>query len=267
MRYNYIMAEADSIVEVKNEQETQIAEPGIVYNREGRIIATGWPEVARNNWPQAYRTLGKNIARQVKFELFVRKCGTQNPDGYEVVKGAMFFLRRNDLAKPLSDEVLARKPISGESIKVCDIGGGSGEMLGQALERIATETPALKIEATLTTLVRHDKSIQKNFPRINFIRTMAVEFPPDEFYQAFDVITCQNSVFNWTENPELAVLNMWKMLREGGVVIGTAHKKPRMIDEKEFDTLSYLKSLPNFYFEEIGDVNKENGVAFKLVRK
>jgi len=141
-------------------------------------------------------------------------------------------------------------------------------MLSTALRGVKRKREDLKTEATLTTLVHHDRHIRERMPGIDRVKTMAIELPPNDYYKKFDVITCQNSVYNWTKYPELATLNMWKMLRaEGGLVIGTSWKRAREIKGQTFNTIEFFESTPLFGFEYLGEANDGAAVAFKLTKK
>jgi len=100
-------------------------EPGIVRNVGGRIVATGWPLEDTSKWPIAYQDLGESIAKQVRYELFVKKEGRPDRDGYQVTPETSFVLSRTDLS-PYLKKALLEIPWGNEEevLKICDIGGG-----------------------------------------------------------------------------------------------------------------------------------------------
>ena len=251
------------------ESKKKPVEPGVERNEQGRIVATGWPKTKKKEWLDAYKQIGKTVATQVKYEHIVKSMGKRTEQGYDVVKNLPFVLSRKDLSPYLRKEILLKsnKDRERKLLKICDIGGGTGDMLWKALYKIGEEAQNLELETTMTTLVHHDREETKRSTGIDKVRTLAVELPHDDMYEEYDIITCQNSVFNWSKFPELSTLNMWKMLREGGVIIGTAWKRAREIDGKNFDTITFLKNTELFDFEELGEANEGAAVAFKLTKK
>jgi SAM-dependent methyltransferase len=109
----------------------------------------------------------------------------------------------------------------------------------------------------MTTLVHHDQDmLGKNKDAIDHLRTMAVELPPDDMIEAFDIITAQNSVFYWSDHPELALLNIWKMLKPGGTLLATIPPRQREINGENVDIRTVISSSELFNYEEIGGNDK-----------
>lgn len=214
----------------EHHEQIVIPEPGIIRNSEGRIIATGWPDVPKGQWPFAYKELGKSVARQARKELDLRKHAPQNIFGaYKTREGLVFNLADKTLIVCLKSEVDSRmNRRKGEDVvRICDIGGGIGTLLTSGVAEYKSpyeNKPRIGkyLNTTLTTLVIHDKdSLDEKRYAIDDIKPMAIELPPNDFYGRFDIIIAQNSVFFWSAHPELATLNLWKILRKGGVVLAT----------------------------------------------
>jgi SAM-dependent methyltransferase len=183
--------------------------------------------------------------------------------------GVVFNLDSQTLSTVLEDEINLKMTEDESSIvDVCEIGAGNGDMLynvaikykGQRPHYIGTKD---RLHTTMTTLIHHedDSFLGRENRIIDQIRTMAVELPPDDFQRRFDILAAQNSVFYWSQYPELAVTNMWKMLKEKGVVLATIPRSIRDINGKPFDLVTFLKSSPLFEYEEV-----ENGRASRTIR-
>jgi len=83
----------------------------------------------------------------------------------------------------------------------------------------------------MTTLINHDPEVLAGRMGAidNLLVGMAVELPGDDLFERFDVIVAQNSVFFWSHYPELALLNMYKMLKPGGVILVTVPIAPQPV--------------------------------------
>lgn len=245
-------------------------EPGIVKNNH-RIIATGWPRIPQQLWPKAYHELGTSIAKQTEFELLLRKNKSRgrNIGGYRM-DGVVFNLDSQSLSTVLRDQINKKMMEDNLSpVDVCEIGAGNGDMLYDVSLRYKGEHPDYgglkdRLHTVMTTLVHHEADAflkaRKMDGIIDQIRTMAIELPPDDFHNKFNIIATQNSVFYWSDYPELATTNMWKMLKSKGVVLATIPRSVRDIHGKPFDASSFLKSSPLFTYEEL-----DNGRGNKTI--
>lgn len=228
------------------------SEQGIVRAPNGRIIATGWPVVPQQLWPSAYEEVSHVIAEQVDHERSLRRMAQKNERGAyaQIGEERVFNLKGTQLVPVVEEEILRRLHDRNDDqpVAICDIGGGDGTLLRAATFdlRRKPET-ADRITTTLTTLVHHATEYQG----IDEIKTMAIELPPTEFFGKFDIIIAQNSVYFWTNFPELATLNMWKMLKEGGVVLATVPSVSRTLNDMAFDTKNYLRNSPLFEYQHI----------------
>lgn len=147
---------------------------------------------------------------------------------------------------------------SGENkVVICDIGGGNGRFLRRALLEYASpygdkHEKLGQLETTLTTLVHHDReNLRDPDQAIGQIKTMAIELPPVNFYAKFDIIIAQNSVFFWTDNPELALHNLHGMLAEDGVALITIPPLPKLCGEEEVDIFELITTSTLFTTTEI----------------
>jgi len=258
----------------RGETIPQVSEPGIVRNATGRIVATGWPLIPHSLWKISYHELGRNIAEQVKFELKMRGRIDEDraiPTTYNK-HGIVFNLQSTTLRQKLLLQIDAKmdgfdknnRLLLTSPIEVCDIGGGVGTMLGTVFSDNHIY-PKEMVYATLTTLVHHEgDSVEINFgDQIDAVRTIAIELPPKDIYRKFDIITAQNTIFFWSDNPELATTNMWKMLKDGGVALVTIPPVARILDGKFFDTELYLSSSPLFMYEKLGRIDGSSSIALR----
>lgn len=173
---------------------------------------------------------------------------------------------------------MANKP--SQPLEICDIGGGAGVLLGSATTEYRSQWGAHKdfgrsLKTTMTTLLHHNdqRVIEEEYPNaIDDVRTMVIELPPDDFYNRFDIITAQNSVYYCSQHPELATLNIWKMLKDGGVALVTIPQGVREIERiigskiyNYFNVEKYLQSCGLFMYQEIG--KNEDGSISVLLKK
>lgn len=230
----------------------------VVRNGEGRIIATGWPEIAKEIWPSDYVEIEQLVEWQIKFELALRKNYCPNILGaYHTAGGGIFNLGGSLLVPYLRKAVEEKFDGLDRTIEVVDIGGGNGLLLERGtmdwtnpLGRWFADRQRLR--TTMTTLVNHDEELLKGrLVVIDDLRLTSIELPPDDFFGRFDVIMAQNSIFYWSQLPELAILNTRKMCKMGAVVLATVQAVPYQVDKGIFDARSYLQTLDYFSYEEL----------------
>lgn len=262
----------------KDERLNFASEPGIVRNFLGRIIETGWPTIPTAKWPLAYQELQKGVASQTAFERHLID-GTL-PEGYisqdlwgnfHTSNGGRFFLGGDDLLDTARTYLQSRMIHLPEkaAIHVCDLGGGNGFLLERTV--INWKNPhspgyALRdrLNTTLTTLVNFDPDLlaSRRYDIDQLLVGTAIELPPDNLFANFDLVLAQNSVFFYSIFPELATLNLRKMLRPGGVIFATLPLKPFLNELAGFDLREYLRRQSLFRYQELE--RKGDGLLIRL---
>lgn len=252
-------------------------EEGVVRNSKGRIVETDWPKTPHSHHKEAYKEIAESLKDQVKFEMSLRGMSkrqslTSSYMGIYRTENTVFYTSSNLLAPELQQELAEKMqdPESPKNIRICDIGGGAGILLtANVAEYKESHLNAPKektLTTVLTTLIHHDARVLQEIQemgRIDSIRTMAVELPHDDFYQFFDIIICQNSVFHWSDYPELATLNLWKMLRENGIVIANIPSSERNLNGTLFNVKDFLENSNLFKTEIVRSQTK--GRALKVI--
>lgn len=235
-------------------------EPGILRNKQGRIIQTGWPEVPRISYPEASAELENTVHEQIGLETIFMAGGVKVNTAIHLGSGK-FSLGGIRLAPYTTGEISRRvlKANTGEVVEVCDVGGGNGRLLETVMHSWAS-SPSRdrhlrgRIHTTMTTLIDHEPELlQSRRDAIDdVVIGMGIELPNDDFYKKFDVITVQNSVFSWTQYPELALLNLYKMCKPDGVVLATIPKAPVPVKgNQSFDTDELMWESSLFACEEL----------------
>jgi 2-polyprenyl-3-methyl-5-hydroxy-6-metoxy-1,4-benzoquinol methylase len=245
-------------------------EPGIIRNSVGRITETGWPEIPVDKWPLAHAEISAEITKQVKYDSIVAEILQRHgTDRYGAVPLAHYYVRGTVLSRAFSAAVQDQiKQTTDQDINVCDIGGGDGTLLGRVLEQFNRQnslydTGGKTIRATLTRLVDFGLNQDATIDRVSHT---PVELPPDDFYEAFHVVTSQNSIYHWSRFPEVATLNVTKMLKPGGIFLTTAPFEPVEVrNDPNFDMFEYLKNNPYLKLLGVNNSDLEGGsiMAFK----
>jgi SAM-dependent methyltransferase len=253
-----------------DEGEFYSAELGVVKNSWRRIVATGWPEIGKDEWPEAFGELERSVKRQMEAELEAREVYFQDGDESPRIHGKVFHLNDAVLWRRLHELIegmIATKPLK-RPIRVCDVGGGLGGLMAKT--SFAFE-PGL-VECSMTTLVDFKPQEEVRKLGISRVESMAIELPLDSFFASSDVIVAQNSVFYWSAYPELATLNLWKMLDKGGVVLATIPSASGSLLPVGFNTEKYLRESALFDFEQLSarfsslNYPRDIDVAVKLTR-
>jgi len=220
-------------------------EPGIVRNSSGRIIQTGYPTIPSGQWPRAYNEITTALNGHVDIENFFLSHGTLDNRGAYRIGPGIFHISSSSIQEPFKkivDKKLKNTDTS-QKITVCDMGGGDGTLLGKVVKQYDS-TERSRLETTLTSLVDFPRQPFYSDTVDNVVITSA-ELPPTEFYESFDVIAAQNSIYFWTDFPELATGKVAKMLKPGGIFIATIPLEPQKISNEQFDMISYLKNNPH----------------------
>lgn len=249
-------------------------EPGVVRNDVGRIIETGWPQIPPDQWSVAYAELHAAIKKQIMIEELMEQGMMRDRRGALRFGNGLFNISDVSLGRDLSDAIyLKLEDLADEAdgvVKVCDIGGGDGSLLGNVVwqfrGRFAVYDGAGKIETTMTSLI--DFGLRE-ITTTSVDRTVltSVELPPDDFYQAFDIVTAQNSVYFWSSYPELATFNVYKMLKSDGLLLATLPQEPFNIqNETNFRPLEYLQSNPYFKIIGVDDHRLQSGYIVGMQR-
>jgi len=121
-------------------------------------------------------------------------------------------------------------------ISVGIIGGGKGK-LALAIKKEFDEL----VEVMMTTLVHFVPPdwLKKQDVKV---RQMCIELPDDDLNQKFDLIIAQNSIFFWSQFPELAVVNLQRILKSDGVVLATIPMRPIFLRSgEEINWRQYLE--------------------------
>lgn len=253
------------------EQLNGIAEPGIVRNSRGRIVETGWPPIKSDQWPIAHKELSDAVSEQADYERLLRGLPVDNIDRFGTLRygSGVFNSGRVTLGwrlKDVLDTKFAAVAGTDEKVRYCDIGGGDGSLVINAVlpYRARRSVQGSQLETTMTTLL--DYGIRySGWTAVDRTVETGVELPPDEFYQAFDVISAQNSIYFWSQYPELATLNVAKMLKPGGVFLATLPKKPLDVkNEAGFDPLSYLQSNHHLKVTDVDSDSLEDGHIIEM---
>ena len=250
-------------------------EPGVVRNQSGRIIETGWPRVGRQSYPTAVAELETSVKKQIKLEKTIVDVGYRDVLGTIRTRSGVFNLGGATLVFELQ-ELLSQKMKNvhqGEVVEVCDVGGGNGFLL----ERGTIEWTNInsrgyrqrnQLETTLTTLIKHDEELLDSRKNAidNLVEGMGIELPQDNFFERFDAIVAQNSVFFWSQYPELALRNLYKMSKPGGSVLVTIPTaRVPVYKDNAFDMEDLISGCE--YFDCAQIKRKDGGVAYRLEKK
>ncbi|OGM11784.1 hypothetical protein A2Z22_04410 [Candidatus Woesebacteria bacterium RBG_16_34_12] len=251
-------------------------ESGVVRNDIGRIIETGWPNVNRQLWPNAVSELEFAIQQQIELEKAIMEFGNRNLLGAINVGSSGVFNLGGTTLIPELQELLYQKMENisqKELVEVCDVGGGNGILLERGTVEWTNKysrgyRKRNQIRTTLTTLVKHDKELLDSRQEAidHLVEGMGIELPLDDFFGKFDVIIAQNSVFFWSQYPELALLNLYKICKPGGVILVTVptDKMPVRMD-KAFDMVDLMWDCSYFDCQKIKKL--DGGVCFRLDKK
>jgi SAM-dependent methyltransferase len=178
------------------------------------------------------------------------------------------------LAPYIADELIRKMNAQKSTdIELCDVGGGNGHLLqvatylwtGSATSRLRLQRSRLKI--TMTTLYKHQPDLLDLRREIidNLIIGTGIELPTNDLYNRFDILVAQNSVFFWSNYPELALTNLYKMCRPGGVVFATAPVGPITVAGKAEIYLVDVIPTSQLFVCDVLEVREEYA-AFKLTK-
>ena len=144
-------------------QESQYrkSENEVVRNSKGRIVQTGWPFAQPDLWPEAYTEIFHMHEEQKKYEKLLMDIGEVDAFGAIRYGGNLVFnLSAITLRDKLIDNIHAKVNSPGldrEAVRVCDIGGGDGNLLGNVMYKFRSKyaLPNLhgrEVRTTMTSL-------------------------------------------------------------------------------------------------------------------
>ena len=255
------------------ETNTFIQEPGVERNIQGRIIATGWLVKHRDLYPQTCVELEGEIQKQIQLERMFIDGGIKVNSALEMGSGK-FTLGGISLAPYMSEEIAQRVKKIGEDelVEVCDIGGGNGRLLETVMHNWTSPQSRERglrnrIRTTMTTLINHEPELLKSRGAAidKVVVGMGIELPNDDLYRKFDVIAAQNSVFFWTQYPELSLLNMYKMSKPNGVALVTIPRVPVAVKgDRAFNIEEFVWGSDLFTCEQLQE--RDEDILLKLKR-
>ncbi len=249
-------------------------EEGVVRNEQGRILATGWPFVPVDKWPIAHAELAEMLQRQSRMEEMLIEKGRMDALGrIHFGNNGLFNISgitlRDHLVAGISEH-MNNPYMEDNEIRVCDLGGGDGNLLANTMWKFRRSKYALPnpygraVRTTLTSLTDFGVAYEHR-GMIDETYYTGVELPPDEFYEAFNVVTAQDSVCFWSVYPELASMNIYKMLKPNGMAIVTVPTGPiEVYGDQTFDMIAHLQTCGYLIPESAEPISGTDGYIVKL---
>lgn len=227
----------------------------------GRLIQTPWPAP-----PEVYPMISLYLAGLVeeqiaREEALVVEAQSQSQrkgmfrDTPSTIFGKDFSFDIDSDDYPYTDISKALWEICAEGsgvIRVCDFGGSTGGAITKVLSSIGSDFRA-RLDLTVTSLVTHDSTALARYRNnINhYYERVSAELPPEEFYEAFDLIVSVKGPLHWSMFPEIVALNFWKMLKPGGQLVAVASNNGKHYDiQHGINVAEYLRESGLFHVED-----------------